>query len=78
MKSQMTLILVNLALSHPHNRTAFTPISQVKLQSKAEAEILVKSQKKTKAEVQSFARSLRNDWKLGIGTPPAGKGATAG
>eukprot|EP00752_Nemacystus_decipiens_P010357 g9227.t1 len=53
-------------------------VSKIKLQSKAEAEILVKSQKKIKTEVQSLARSLRGDWKLGIGAPPAGKGATAG
>lgn len=62
----------------PPNYTVFKTIAQVKLHSKAEAEILLKSQKKTKAEVQSLARSLRNDWKVGIGTPPAGKGATAG
>ncbi len=67
---------VFLAATPPPNTFRIT--TQVKLHSRAEAEILCKSQKKTKAEVQNLARSLRNDWKLGIGTPPAGKKITAG
>lgn len=51
---------------------------QVKVHSTAEATILSRSQKKNKPEIQTLARSLRNDWKLGIGAPPSGKRATAG
>lgn len=62
----------------PPPLTVFDEIVKVKLQSKAEAEIMSKSHKRTKAEVQNLARSLRDDWKLGIGAPPAGKKITAG
>lgn len=65
-------------LSTPPTIPPFITTFQVKLNSKTESEILMRSQKKIKAKVQSLARSLRNDWKLGIGAPPTGKGATAG
>ena len=50
----------------------------MKLHAKAESDVLVAGNKKTKAEVQKLAKSLHSDWKLGIGAPPHGKRATYG
>lgn len=51
---------------------------QAKAGAKAECELLAIRDSSTKAEMQSLAKSLQNNWKLGIGAPPVGKGATTG
>lgn len=56
----------------------FALARQAKSSTQTESELLASRDKKTGTEVQNLARSLRNDWKLGIGAPPAGKSATTG